>query len=117
MKVLVVEDQPIASVLFAEEGYTVEKRSHAEMIGTEAQHVNGEIKRSRFSAVEALVADISQNSATQESSTMFEDVGDVVPNSGTHWHSRVLARAQAIFFCLETSFWLKNALCLIRIFF
>ena len=50
-KVLVVEEQPIASIFFADQGFTVEKRSHAEMIATESQQVNGEIKKSKYSAV------------------------------------------------------------------
>ena len=89
LKVLVVEDQPIASALFVKEGCTVEKRSHSEMIDTEAQHGNGEIKV--LSSL-AFVANFIQSSVTQKSSTVFKGVGDVVPNSGAHWHSRVLAR-------------------------
>ena len=50
-RVLVVEEQVIASNLFMCEGYEVEKRSHAELTGTGAQDVNGRIKESEFAAV------------------------------------------------------------------
>ena len=50
-RVLVVEDQVIASNLFMYEGYEVEKRSHSELSGTGAQDVNGRIKQSEFAAV------------------------------------------------------------------
>ena len=50
-RVLIVEEQPIVSILFTENGYTVEKSSHGEIIATEANHVNGDIKKSRYAAV------------------------------------------------------------------
>ena len=50
-RILVVEDQPIASCLFTDEGYAVEKRTHSELLGTGAQNVNGRIKESSFAAV------------------------------------------------------------------
>ena len=50
-RVLVVEDQVIASNFFMYEGYEVEKRSHSELSGTGAQDVNGRIKQSEFAAV------------------------------------------------------------------
>ena len=50
-RILVVEDQPIASCLFIDEGYAVEKRTHSELLGTGAQNVNGRIKESTFAAV------------------------------------------------------------------
>ena len=50
-RVLVVEDQVIASNLFMYEGYEVEKRSRTELTGTGAQDVNGRIKQSEFAPV------------------------------------------------------------------
>lgn len=51
LTVLVVEDQPIASAAVAEKGDAVERRSHADMSDAEDQHMHGEIRISRFSAV------------------------------------------------------------------
>ena len=50
-RVLIVEDQPVASILFAEEGYVVENKSHAEIIATEAMHVNHDIKKPVYDTV------------------------------------------------------------------
>ena len=50
-RILIVEEQPIASIFFAERGFTVEKRTPAEVLSTEAQQVNGKIKDSQYAAL------------------------------------------------------------------